>query len=106
MNTTEIIEAVRQLCADLDAAHRYIGDLEAEIRVLRNTDANTNYAALWREAQKMVDAIPDSARLDRAASIVEYHWSGLSQCLRGFAKTVREYREGEAAALAAQEAGQ
>lgn len=35
MNTTEFIEATRQLCADLDAKNRYIDDLEAELRILR-----------------------------------------------------------------------
>ena len=72
MTTTYIIEATLQLCAELDAAnkqlakeklyvkaieqssaadkrqlakdHQYIADLEAEVRVLRATDKNVDYA--------------------------------------------------------------
>jgi len=51
MTTTYLIEATRQLCAELDAAnkqlakdHQYIADLEAEVRVLRATDKNVDYA--------------------------------------------------------------
>lgn len=42
----------------IEANDRYISDLEAEIRVLRAVDKNTDYAAKWREAQAIVDKLP------------------------------------------------
>jgi len=64
MNTTSFIEATRQLCAELDAAHdqlvkdrRHMDDLESELHILRATDENVNYAAKWREALALLDRV-------------------------------------------------
>lgn len=48
---------VEQLLRDLDAKDRYITDLEAEIRVLRATGANADFAAKWREVRANVDQL-------------------------------------------------
>ena len=50
-------EALAAANEQLAKDRRHMDDLEAEIRVLRATDKNTDYAAKWRHATAVLDRV-------------------------------------------------
>jgi len=50
-------EALAAANEQLAKDRRHMDDLEAEIRVLRATDKNTDYAAKWRHATDVLDRV-------------------------------------------------